>query len=256
MNQHLFGRFADWQMSHRRWVVLALAVGSIAALALLSRLEFDFRPEALLEFSQEEEEFSRAFKERFSIQDNILLLVLKGTEDGSVLDPRGLTILHRLTEIAAASEISTQAISLTTLPRRDAATGLSAFAFGRLPPVVEALPISPEVADQARRQVEQSRLIPGQLISADGSAAAIVVVLEAPFEDHSLLDRPLAELQTRLRALLRTEAAALVAGGRRPGDGNRGAEVEPAERREAGRRRSTGCTSAACPSCGSRRCAI
>ena len=80
MNRHLFGRFADWQMSHRRWVVLALAVGSIAALALLSRLEFDFRPEALLEFSQEEEEFARAFQERFAIQDNILLLVLKGTE--------------------------------------------------------------------------------------------------------------------------------------------------------------------------------
>ena len=141
-------------------------------------------------------------------------------------------MLHRLTEIAAASEISTQAISLTTLPRRDAATGSGGLRLRpRCRPSSQALPISPEVVDRARRQVEQSRLIPGQLVSDDGSAAAIVVVLQAPFEDHSLLDRPLAELQTRLRALLRTEAASLVAG-----DGDPAGTPDAGRRRGAGRR--------------------
>ena len=228
MNRHLFGRLADWEMDHRRWVFLALAAVSIVAAALLLKLEFDFRPEALLEFSAEEEGFARAFRERFHIQDNLLLVVLKGSQPGAVLDQRGLTLLHRLTEVAAASDISTRAISLTTLPSRDAATGLAAFTLGRLPPLVRSLPITPEVVEGARRQVELSRLIPGQLISEDGSAAAIVVAVHPSFDDHSVLDRPLAELQARLRQLLRTEAATLVAAVRRTGEEDPAAAGAPA----------------------------
>lgn len=59
MSFSFFGHLADWEMGHRRWVFLALAAVTIASVALLTRLEFDFRPEALLQFSQEEEELAR-----------------------------------------------------------------------------------------------------------------------------------------------------------------------------------------------------
>jgi hypothetical protein len=213
MNGSLFGRFADWEMKHRLGVALALIAVSIAAGLLLEKLEFDFRPEALLEFDRDEEAFAQEFKERFHVADNVLLIAVKGSEPGSMLDPRGLTLLHRVTLAASESEVSERAISLTTLPSRDRRAGLSAFTFGRLPPLVESLPVSQDVADQARRQVEQSRLIPGQLVSEDGSAAAVAVVLHPELEDHSRLDEPLAELEALLRGMLTSEAASLVAPG-------------------------------------------
>lgn len=213
MTGNLFGRLADWEMEHRRWMFLALALGSIAAGYGLVHLRFDFRPEALLEFDAEEEAFSNSFKSEFQVPENILILVLKGSRPGSVLDPRGLTLLHRLTRTAAESEISARTISLTTLPSRDSATGLAALTLGRLPPLVQSLPVTPEVAERARRQVEQSRLIPGQLVSEDGSTAAIAIVPHPRYEDHSVLDRPLAELEEKVRLLLRSEAASLTVPG-------------------------------------------
>ena len=207
MNPNPFGRLADWEIRHRRWVLLGLVLLSAFAVAQLPRLRFDFRPEALLEFSPEEREFARAFDQRFQIHDNLLLIALTGTEPGSVLDARGLTLLYRLTETAGASEISQQAISLVTVPRRDLASGLAALAGGRLPPLITGLPLSePDVA-RVRSQIEVSRMLPRQLISEDGSTAAIVIVIRDRFHDLSLLDRPLAELETALRENLETEAA-------------------------------------------------
>ncbi len=213
MNGSLYGRFADWEIKHRRWVGLGLILVSIAAGFLLRELRFDFRPETLLEFNRDEEAFAREFKDRFNVSENILLVALKGSRPGSMLDQRGLTLLHKVTLAAAESEISERTISLTTLPSRDRRAGLTAFALGRLPPLVESLPITQHVVDQARRQVEQSRLIPGQLISEDGSAAAVAVVLHPDFEDHSRLDEPLAGLESLLHGLLTSEAASLTAPG-------------------------------------------
>jgi len=211
-SRDLFGRLADWEMDHRLWVLLFLVAISAGAGALLPQLEFDFRPEALMEFSAEEERFERDFREQFRIQDNVLLLIVSGSEPGSVLTPRGLELLHRLTERAAGSEISTRAVSLTTLPDRRRAV-----AFGALglepPPLVPSLPVTEERAEAVRSQVASSRMIPGQLVSVDGSTAVVVVVLEPLYQrDHSALDRPLAALEGELRGMLREEGEAAPAG--------------------------------------------
>ncbi len=216
MNGNLYGRFADWEIKHRLWVTLGLILMSIGAGLLLRQLSFDFRPEALLEFNRDEEAFAKDFKERFRVADNVLLVAIKGSRPGSILDQRGLTLLHTVTQAATESEISQRAVSLTTLPSRDRRAGVAVFTFTRLPPLVESLPISQDVVDQARRQFEQSRLIPGQLVSKDGSAAAIAVVLKPEFDDHSLLDKPLAELETQLRELLADEPTSVAAPGEAP----------------------------------------
>ncbi len=211
MHPHPFRRLADWQMRHRRGLILGLIALSAFAAAQLADLEFDFRPEALIQFSEEEQAFARQITERFQIDTNILLVLLRGSRPEAVLDERGLSLLHQLTETIDRSDVAAQVISLTRVPRRDPAGGLAALTLGRLPPLINSLPITPQDVARVRAQVAGSRILPGQLVSRDGSTAAIAVVLAPPYDDHSLLDRPLAALQAELREVLTAGGPTLAA---------------------------------------------
>ncbi len=207
MTSNPFRRFADWEIRHQRWVALGLVALSAFALAQLPRLRFDFRPEALLEFSPEEQAFAEEFGRRYGVHDNLLLIALEGPRPGAVLDDRGLTLLYRLTETAGASEISAHTVSLTTVPRRDLASGLMAFG-GPLPPLIVSLPLAAVDVERVRAQVETSRMLSRQLVSEDGSTAAVVVALKDEYRDHEQLDHPLATLQERLGDLLEEDEVA------------------------------------------------
>lgn len=208
MTDHFFERLADWEIRHRGWVLAALVMLSLVAMGLLTNLEFDFRPEALQQFSEDEQAYTDAFEKRFGIRDTILLVILRGSEPGSTLQPRGLELLHRITELTDSSDIAEGVYGLTKLPRQDAAARMQAFALGRIPLLVERLPVDDATADLARTMVDTSRLIPGQLVSRDGATAAVVVVLHPMFDDHTALDRPLARLTEALHDLVEGEAAA------------------------------------------------
>ena len=203
-----FSKFADWQLRHSRWVLGALSVLTVAAALQLPRLRFDFRPEALLEFSAEENTFAAAFKERFGLNEALLLIVLEASEGGSVSDARGLTLLYRLTELLDASETCEEVISLTTVPRRDAMSGLAALALGRPPPLLTTLPVEAVDVARVRSRVRGSRMLPGQLISEDGSVAMVVGALKSQYRDLTLLDGPLGDLQATVAELLEAEATA------------------------------------------------
>ncbi len=219
MTSNPFRRLADWEVRHQRWVALGLTALTVFALAQLPRLRFDFRPEALLEFSPEEQSFADDFYRRYGVHDNLLLIALEGSEPDSVLDVRGLTLLYRLTEAVAGSEISEHTVSLTSIPRRDMASGLIAFNVGTLPPLITSLPVAEVDVERARAQIGTSRMLPRQLVSEDGSTAAVVVALREQYRDHELLDRPHAELGRKLEKILKTDAdaAGTLPGGTLPG---------------------------------------
>ncbi len=206
MTSNPFRRLADWELRRRRRVMLGLALATLFALVQLPRLRFDFRPEALLEFSASERAFAEDFHRRFGVHDNLLLIAVRGSEPGAMLDQRGLALLHRLTGAARASEIAGEAVSLTTVPRRDAAAGLAIFAFGALPPLIQSLPVTAADVARVRAQLDASRMLPRQLVSDDGSTAAVVVAIESAYQDSARLDRPLAELETALGEVLESEA--------------------------------------------------
>ncbi len=207
MTSNPFRRLAEWEIRHQRWVALGLVLLTVFALAQLPRLRFDFRPEALLEFSPEEQAFSEDFNQRYGIRDYLLLIALEGAEPGSVLRAEGLSLLYQLTETAAASAISEHTVSLTTVPRRDLASGLMAFGTGSLPPLITSLPVTEADVTRVRAQVDSSRMLPRQLVSEDGTTAAIVIALKDEYRDHEQLDRPLALLSTELESLLTAAAA-------------------------------------------------
>ena len=207
MTSNPFRRFADWEIQHQRWVALGLVLLTVFALFQLPRLRFDFRPEALLEFSPEEQAFAEDFNQRYGIRDYLLLVALEGSEPGSVLRAEGLELLYQLTETAAASAISEHTVSLTSVPRRDLASGLLAFGAGSLPPLITSLPVTDADAKRVRAQVDSSRMLPRQLVSEDGTTAAIVIALKDEYRDHEQLDRPLAMLTSELEGLLKASEA-------------------------------------------------
>ncbi len=209
MTSNAFRRLSDWEVRHQRWFALGLAALTIFAITQLPRLRFDFRPEALLEFSPEEQSFSDDFYRRYGVHDNLLLIALEGSEPGSALDARGLTLLYRLTEAAAGSEISEHTVSLASIPRRDLASGLLAFNVGTLPPLITSLPLAEVDVERVRAQIRTSRMLPRQLVSEDGSTAAVVVALREQYRDHELLDRPHAELGSELEKIIAADAAAI-----------------------------------------------
>ncbi len=211
MTSNPFRRLADWELRHQVWVVVGLLVLTLAAASQLPRLRFDFRPEALLEFSPEEQTFAREFQERFGVHDHLLLVALEGSEPGAVLDARGLTLLYRLTEAAAASSVSEHTVSLTGVPRRDLASGFMAFGGGPLPPLVPELPVAGADVERVRAQVAASRMLPRQLVSEDGTTAAIVVAIRDEYRDHEVLDQPLAELEEVLERILEEDATTISA---------------------------------------------
>ena len=212
MTSNPFRRLADWELRHRGWVALGIAALSVFAVVQLPRLRFDFRPEALLEFSAEEQAFAEDFNRRYGIRDNLLLIALEGSEPGSMLDARGLTLLHRLTETAGASDVSEHTVSLTRVPRRDLASGLMSLGTGTLPPLIVSLPVTEADAERVRARVASSRMLPRQLVSEDGSTAAVVVAIEETYREHEKLDRPLAELASELEKILETDAAVSAGG--------------------------------------------
>ena len=203
-----FDRLAAWQIRHRGWVVLLLVALTLGSLALLTRLEFNFRPEALQKFSEEEQRFDAEHRQRFEIRDNILLVILAGDRPGAALDARGLTLQYRIAALVEESGLGEGIFGLTSLPRKDAAARMMAFALGRPPRLVEQLPIDAATVELVQQQVAGSRMVPGQLVSKDGTTAAVVVALRPELEDHSLLDAPLAELQEQLDTLVTDEASA------------------------------------------------
>ncbi len=201
-----FDRLAAWQIRHRGWVFLLLLVLTSGSLALMTRLEFNFRPEALQKFSDEEQLFAQQHAQRFEIRDNILLVVLAADRPAAAIDRRGLTLQYRMAALIDESGLGEGVFGLTRLPRKDAASRMMAIATGRMPRLVEGLPIDQATARLVQQQVASSRMVRGQLVSKDGTTAAIIVALRPELEDHSLLDAPLAELQEKLQALVTAEA--------------------------------------------------
>ena len=210
-SSRFFERLADWEIRHPRTVIVFLVVLSAVAVGLLTRLEFDFRPEALQQFSAEEQAYADEISERFGLRDNILLVLLQGSKPGSILDARGLSLLHQVSETVAATEFADQVLALPKLPRKDTAARLQGFALGRVPPLVESLPLDDATVTRAQDYVAGSRLIPGQMVSRDGSTGVVIVVLHPRYADHTVLDKPLAALVESLDRLLTEEAQTLSA---------------------------------------------
>lgn len=202
-----YERLGGWLVAHRVAVLAVILAVTIGAALMIPRLEFDFRLEAMLDFSEEENEFAAALQQRFQTQDNALIVIIHG-EPGALYTTEGLTLLYELTEKLETYEGVTGTFSLTRVPSRSLGGGLSAlFLNNTPPPLVEALPVNPEILGEVRAQVEHSRIIEGNLVSHDASTALVIVALDPEYHDPNRLDPVVQKMEAELPELVEKSGA-------------------------------------------------
>ncbi|MCL2325337.1 MAG: efflux RND transporter permease subunit [Proteobacteria bacterium] len=156
-----------------RWLVIALFLALTVVGALqLPKLRFDFSPEAMLEFSDEEIAYQNAFDAKFSGNGNVFLVVFSSQQ--SLLTARALTDLRDLTNMLDAYGESV--FSLTRVPSND--TNPLALLRGAQPMLGEGV-ITEEMVAAVLARVETSSLLRGNLISEDLRHALIMINLDA-----------------------------------------------------------------------------
>lgn len=199
-----FRRLAQWELRHRKAILVALGLITVLSLLAIPYIRYEFRPEALTHFSQEEEDFYTTFASDFHLPPSELIIVLDHPEPCAALTPEGLTLLYQLTELARESELASHVESLVTMPRDDSTAIMRTIFSGsnEPPPLIDKLPVDAEVVKRAQGYVSASELIKGTLVSHDGSAALVLIELKPEFDDTHAITPAIDKLSEAVDALV------------------------------------------------------
>lgn len=157
-----------------RWLVLAIFfVFTVVCAFQLPKLRFDFSPEAMLEFSEEELQYQANFEKKFSSISDVFLVVV--SHQDSLLTASHLADLRTLTDDLESFEGVARTYSLARVPQADE----SPMALLRgLKPIVGETPLTAAQLSGIQERVRHSSLLKGNLISENERHALIMVMLE------------------------------------------------------------------------------
>ena len=159
----------------KRWFVIGFFILiSLLAATQLPKLRFDFSPDAMLEFSDEEIAYQHSFEEKYGSNSNLFLLVFSAPE--SIVNAKSLADLRDLTERVETVDGISGAYSLSKVPDSSDA-GARALLRGKLPDLIPDGELSPDQVEKVASRVETSDLLRGNLISANGQHALITISL-------------------------------------------------------------------------------
>lgn len=182
-------RLAELLGRHPWRVLTILAVSCAASLAVASRLEFDFTPQAIYRGNDDLVEYAEAFKQAFGYDEAIVLVLLEATGEADVFDPQAL---QWQAEIAG---------DLSALPRVDQVESLATIEAPQttlrglvLRPVISELPVTNRAADRARGLLATQPLVRTGMLGPDDRLAAIPVFLKSD-------SRSLAGMQEAVRSV-------------------------------------------------------
>ncbi len=187
-------------VDRRGLIVVLLAVVTVTLALFVPGLRFDFRPEAMLEFSPEEEAFAADFESRFGGQEATFLVVLH-TPQGTMLSRQGLNVLAQLSSRLEALEGVAGVYALPRVPRRELSALLGAEGGGRW--LMEGLEASEADLARVKERVAGSKLLQGGLISADGKTALIMVNLAPDFVHPNAFEPLLRRLEAEVPGWVR-----------------------------------------------------
>jgi len=179
-----------------RWLVIAIFfVFTVVCAFQLPKLKFDFNPEAMLEFSDEEIEYQQKFDEKFSSISDVFLVVVSSQE--SLLTPSRLGDLHDLTESLEGFDGVAKTYSLTRVPQADESP--MALLSNKLKPIVGDEPLTEAQVQAIHERVQGSNLLKGNLISADEKDALVMVYLKPGAVDPDAFYPVLTKIQDHIK---------------------------------------------------------
>lgn len=170
-------RIARFATGRPRAVMLIAAVLTVAAGALIARIQIDTDPENMLPADQPDRVFHNLVEERFGLHDAIVVGIVNDSHPDGIYNPRSLEALHRLTERVLAidgvvtPDLMSLAVSDNIVQERP---GEIRFTW-----MMKEPPADREAAAAIRRHVERLPLLRGTLVSEDGRAAALYVPIES-----------------------------------------------------------------------------
>ncbi|PJB42108.1 MAG: hypothetical protein CO108_12215 [Deltaproteobacteria bacterium CG_4_9_14_3_um_filter_63_12] len=165
-------------VTHKKTILVGLFLATLASLALLPGLRFDFTPQALFEQKDEINAFAKSIRAEFGDDTNTLLVVWRGDEPGEVFEPTALADIRRITDWLEASDDAIRVTSLANmhLPRNERTpSGEWSLNLGELVPSVDET--NPALARQVAKWVNEEPLLERVVVSADGSKTTFVVEL-------------------------------------------------------------------------------
>ncbi|GEM_PF-2437538 len=173
-----FKKVIQFNLAKRWYVLFFFLIITALAIPQVLKLRFDFNPEAMLEFSEEEIAYQQAFDEKFQSNSNVFLLVFSyaGSQDISLYNSEALKDLRDLTDIVGKIEGIEGSYSLARVPDNKADNKLAMMA-GHLEPMIPDGEVSEDVAEKVQARVRESELLNGNLISKDGKYAMIMATL-------------------------------------------------------------------------------
>ena len=175
-----FKKFIQFNLAHRWFVLGFFLLITILAGLQLPKLRFEFSPEAMLEFSQEEIDYQDAFNKKFQSNPNVFLIVFSAEK--SLLEQEALKDLRDLTDELDKIEGVSSSYSLARVPDNESA-GAGALLRGHLDPIIPDGEITQDTVDKVTNRVQNSELLRGNLISENGRHALIMATLDADHVD-------------------------------------------------------------------------
>lgn len=170
-----FKKILQFNLDHRWFVMAFFLLITILAAFQLPKLRFEFSPEAMLEFSDEEIAFQDAFDKKFSSNSDVFLVVM--SSQNSLIDATALRDLRTITDIVGNVDGIASAYSLAYVPDSSQA-GAGALFKGTLPDLIPKGELSPQHVETLKQRVDNSPLLSGNLISKDGKYALIMATLK------------------------------------------------------------------------------
>jgi hydrophobe/amphiphile efflux-3 (HAE3) family protein len=156
---------------------LVAAVGAVTVVAVFfaTRLQFDFRPQAVYRGDSDLIEFSEQFRREFECEEPTVLLVVEAVGDDDVLDRKLLTWQYETVgQLEGLDGVArTYCLPRLELPSVRPLRGLSTR------PLVSSVPIDEAGAETIRAVVDQHDLLTGSLVSGDLRVGVTVVALNA-----------------------------------------------------------------------------
>jgi len=186
-------------VTHKKTILVGLFLATLASLALLPGLRFDFTPQALFEQKDEINAFAKSIRAEFGDDTNTLLVVWRGDEPGEVFEPTALADIRRITDWLEASDDAIRVTSLANmhLPRNERTpSGEWSLNLGELVPSVDET--NPALARQVAKWVNEEPLLERVVVSADGSKTTFVVELSEEARQINTLLGVVDRLNTQL----------------------------------------------------------
>ncbi len=179
-----------------RWLVLAIFfIFTVICAFQVPKLRFDFSPEAMLEFSDEEIQYQQDFDEKFSSISDVFLVVV--SDEDTLLTSSRLADLRELTDSLETFDGVAKTYSLARVPQADE----SPMALLRgLQPLVGEEPLTEDQVSAIQERVRNSALLKGNLISADEHHAMIMVMLEQDYVEPDVFFQLLNKIQNHIQA--------------------------------------------------------